>query len=237
MLHGARLALMSLFPPSGSPPGHSTTACVDLERTAKLSTPPDPEAGTSWASMPAHENGGADAGAPVLFVADPQPSAQTSLSAASVAAAVDAARQARPPLVLAPTRAALDAPAAPGVLSLYLGRAGLRDTKDPQRADAKGAEPPQNPSPRGRGCHPLRDIVEPSPVHVEPPEAFLPHRLPAAQPGATNFRSSRNVPSRVRHSLPPPPWRPAGRRGSSCLRWTHRNRNSVPVKHWCCNAP
>ena len=88
--------------------------------------------------MPAHENGGAGSGAPVLFIADRQLSAPTSSRAACVAAAVDAARHARRPLVLASTHAALDAPFAPAVLSLeVLGRAGLRDPKDPQRTDAK----------------------------------------------------------------------------------------------------
>jgi hypothetical protein len=86
------------------------------------------------------------------------------------AAAVDATHQAPPAPAIAPALAPADAPAAlVGLNPRLRGGVGLRYTENRQRADRKGAEPLENPSPRRSGCHPLRYIVERSRVHVEPP--------------------------------------------------------------------
>jgi len=157
------------------PPGSAVACSIELtihctarrwpaSTRSALQPPQRLKRGLLCVRASAHVTGGAAAGAPSAFIADGQPSARTSI-AACVAAAVDAPRHAPLTPVIAPALAAADAPAATGVLSLHLGRAGLGYPKDPQRADCEGAEPSENPSPRGRGCHPLRYTVERSRVH------------------------------------------------------------------------
>jgi hypothetical protein len=145
-----------------------------LGACCKTVPPPAPEAGASWESVPQRTRMGAPMPAPPVpslrIVSGPRTS-----SAYVFAAALEAVHQAIPPPVVASALAPADAPAAPAGavgLRLNLGGAALGQTEDRQRADSKGTEPPQNSSPRGRGCHPLRYLVEPSRVHVD-----LPHGL------------------------------------------------------------
>jgi hypothetical protein len=137
----------------------------------KTVPPAKSEAGGAACPCPAHENGGADAGAPVpssRIVSRPRTS-----SAYVFAAALEAVLQAPRLPTLASSLAAIETPAAPaggvGFRPSILGRAALGQTENRQRADRKGAEPLENPSPRSGGGHPLRYIVERSRVHVEPP--------------------------------------------------------------------